>query len=441
MVELSPLVAMGAMFVLLSVLLLSGQHVVFAMGSTGLLLIYLLWGSGHVLFTLVANAIMAMESYTLVAIPLFIFMAMMLRSSGIIEELFHSLRLWLDRVPGGLAMAVILVSVFIGAMSGVVATGIVVLGIVAVPIMLKYGYSKGMAIGPVMAGACLAILIPPSVGFIVYGAIAQVSVGQLFIGGLIPGLILAGIEMIYIGIRCYRNPDLAPMIPPEERVGFREKVASLKALILPLCLIVAVLGSVFFGIACATEAAGIGALGALLIAAGRRKLTWSALKEGTIETGKSSSMLLWIFIGAYCFKSVFVLSGGPSFVSGWVAGLTVAPLAIIGTMQAVFIMLGCFVQEIVIQVICMPIFLPIVTTLGRDYVWFGVLFLTNAQLSFLTPPFGFALFYMRSVLPEDISMADIIRAGLPFIPLQLLVVLLVMFIPQLALWLPSMMLR
>jgi len=439
MIDLSPLQVMVILFLSLITLLLTGLPVVFAMGAIGTILVFLLWGPSVAPFALAHNAFDVISHYSLIAIPLFVFMALTLRSAGIAEELFWSMRLWFQSVPGGLAMAVVAVSVVIAAMSGVVATAIVVLGIIAVPLMIKFGYSKEMALGPVMAGGCLAQLIPPSTGFVVYGSLAEVSIGQLFVGGIVPGLLIAALFMTYIGVRCHLNPQLGPPVPVEERVGWKEKAQSLRGLILPAALIFTVLGSIFLGVASATESAGIGALGAMACAALKGKLNWENIRAGCIQTARVTAMLIWIFFGASCFKTVFVLSGGPHYVTDVVASLDVSPLGIVAITQLIFVIMGCFVQEVVVQFITMPVFLPIITAFGMSKVWFGVLFLTNAQMSFLTPPFGFALFYMKSVLPKEFTMSDIIRSVLPFIPLQLAVTLLVMFFPQLALWLPSLM--
>ncbi|MFC2008684.1 TRAP transporter large permease subunit [Chloroflexota bacterium] len=439
MIDASPMLLMVIMFGSLMVLLLTGLPVVYAMGGIATILVFLVWGPFVAPYVLANTAFHQLSHYNLVAIPLFIFMALILRASGIAEELFLSIRLWFQSVPGGLAMAVVAVSVVIAAMSGVVATGIVVLGIVAVPLMLRLGYSKEMALGPVMAGACLAQLIPPSTGFVIYGSLAQVSIGSLFVGGIVPGLILAGMFTLYIGIRCRLHPELGPPVPVEDRVGWKEKLYSAKGLVLPGLLIAAVLGSIFLGVACATEAAGIGAIGAMFCAVVRRNLTWSAVREACVQTGKSTGMLIWVFFGAACFKSVFVLSGGPHMVSNWVADLTISPLLIVAMMQLIFLFMGCFIQEVVTQLIAMPVFLPAIDSFGLSRLWFGVLFLTNAQLSFITPPFGFALFYMKSILPEDIKMSEIIRSVVPFMPLQLIGVILVMLFPEIALWLPRLM--
>ena len=441
MIHLSPLAATLIMFGSLIVVLATGLHVVFAMGSIAVIIFLLVWGPGVGAGILAANAFGIATSYMLIAVPMFVFMALILRSSGIGEDLFYCIRLWLQRVPGGLAMAVVVVSVFIAAMSGIMATGVLILGIIAVPLMLKYGYSKDIAIGPVLVGGALGELIPPSTLFIVYGALANVSVGHLFMGGVVPGLLLAGLYIVYIGIRCYRNPKLGPPVPPEERVGWQEKFVATRGLVLPVALIGVVLGSIFMGVASPTEASALGAIGALVAAAIKRRLYLRDVKEACITTLQMTAMVIWIMIGAFAFKSVFVLSGGPTFVSEWVTSLKIAPLAIIGIMQVVFFILGCFTMEMVIAMITVPVFLPIVDALGLSRLWFGVLFLCNVQMAFVTPPFGFGLYFMKGVAPKDVSMADIIRSIIPLVPIQAIGVALIMFFPQLSLWLPGLMLR
>lgn len=439
MIDLGPVAVTCILFGSLVVLMMIGVPVVFALGGISMILVFLLYGPDMVPYMLVSNAYLVTSWYSLIALPLFMFMAMMLRASGVTEDLFKTMRMWFGGIPGGLAQAVIVVSVIIAAMQGTTAMGVMVMGVIAVPIMLKFGYSKEMAIGPVLSGACLAGLIPPSGQFIIYGAIAGVSVGKLFMGGLIPGLIVAGIFMLYIGIRCYLNPALGPPLPPEERVDWREKFVSLISIVLPALLIVAILGSIFFGIASASEAAGVGAAGGLAIAAIRRKLTWQMVKEACFSTVRVVGMTIWIFVAAYSFKSVFTYEGGPHYIAELVAGLDIDPLATIGIIQVVWIVMGAFIMEIAIQLITLPVFLPIADMLGFSRIWFGVLFMTTALLADLTPPFGFALYYMKAVAPPGISMGDIIRAILPFLPLMTIGVLLVMFIPELALWLPGQM--
>ncbi len=441
MIDLSPPVVLLIMFSSLALVILSGLPVAFVLGGIGVILTILVWGTTPLTFSLTANAFMIMTWYTIIAVPLFVFMSVILRTSGVVEDLFYSIRLWFGRVPGGLAVAVVVVSVFIAAMSGITATGILILGIVALPLMLKLGYSKGLAMGSIIAGSALGELIPPSTGFIFYAAIANASTGQLFMGGIIPGFIMSGLFIAYVEIRCLLNPALGPPLPPEERGSWREKFSSLKGLILPLALIAAVLGSIFMGVACATESAGIGAIGALVCAAVRRNLSWKSIKQASIVTFEISSMAVWIIIGSFCFKSVFTAAGGPQFVAAWVVSLNIASLSAIFVMLVCLWLMGCFITDAVIIMIAVPVFLPVVEALGYTSVWFGVVFLCALQSASLTPPFGWGFFSMRSVAPEGITMRDIIRACLPFIPLQIITTPLVLFLPKLALWLPSLMIK
>jgi len=436
MFDISPQIIALIMFGSLLLLLALGLPVTFALGGVGVMIIILAWGP-EALAIAANNAWATMCFYTLVAIPLFFFMAMILQASGIAEDLFRSVRLWFGRVPGGLAIGVVFICTIIAAMTGLAGTGVITMGLLALPIMLKLNYNKTIAIGPVMAGGALGFLIPPSVIFIIYGALCGVSIGRLFLGGLIPGLILSALYILYIGIRCYFQPELGPPLPPEERVGWKEKILSLKSMFLPALLIMAVLGTIFLGICSPTEAAAAGAVGAVACAAIHRRLSWKMIKEAAYSTFRMSGMVMWILIGAYCFKAVFIGVGGPALARDFVTGLDVPPIFIIFLMQVSYMILGCFIEELPILMITMPAYLPIVADLGYDITWFGVLFIVNMQMAFLTPPFGFCLFYMRGVAPPEVTMGDIYRSILPFIPLQLTCVLLLMFFPQLALWLPD----
>jgi tripartite ATP-independent transporter DctM subunit len=441
MIELTGIHTIIIMFGLLVLVMATGVPVVFAMGGLGVVLLLLTQGPSALTSIVVANAYLATQWYSMIAVPLFVFMSLVLRSSGIIDDLFYAMRMWLAPIPGGLAVAVVGVCVFIAAMSGITATAVLVLGITAVPMMLKFGYSKQMTLGPIVAGAALAELIPPSSAFIVYGSIAEVSVGQLFMGGVIPGLVLAGLFAAYILVRCGLNPKLGPPVPREERIGWGAKFLTFRHLILPLFVIATCLGSIFFGIASPTEAAAMGAAGALVAAAIKRRLTFSLIKETVIECGKVTAIVIWIMIGAYTFKSVFVLGGGPFIVNDWIASLQISPIGVIIAMQGVFVILGCFVQELVVMLLTVPVFVPLAEALGFSKVWFGVLLETSLQTASCTPPFGYGLFYMRSVAPKDVSMQDIIMSVLPFVGIQLVAVALVLAFPQLALWLPSIMVK
>ena len=386
---------------------------------------------------IVRNTYGPMLYLIMIAVPLFIFMAAVLERSGIADDLFAAMHQWFGPVNGGLAMSVIVICAIIAAMSGVSTAGVVTMGLVALPIMLKKGYHKTVAIGPILAGGVLGILIPPSVSFIIYGMLTRVSIGRLFAGGIIPGLILATLYIIYIGIRCLLKPADGPAIAKEERVSIKQKLILSRGLILPILLITAVLGSIFAGIASPTEAAAVGASGAILCAAVRRKLTWQLLKDAALRTATVNGMIMWILFGAFIFAATFIQTGGPTVVKEFILGLEVAPIVIILVMQLSYMILGCIVDEITILFITIPIYMPILVGLGFDPVWFGVLFIVNMQMAYLTPPFGYTLFYMKGIAPPGVTLMDIYRSIIPFIGLQFIGLMLVLFFPQLALWLPN----
>jgi len=430
--EIISFILIGSVFILL----LMGLPVGFALGSvaTVFLILFLGWNK---LGIAVDSVFYLLDVPTLIAIPLFIFMADILRGSGLAEDLFVAVQRIFGGMPGGLAIGVIIVCTFMAAMSGVAAAGVLTMGILALPIMLKLGYDKTMSIGPVMAGGALGILIPPSCSFILYGMLARVSVGRLFAGGLIPGLMLASLYAVYIGVRCHFRPKLGPPLPVEERVGWKEKIIGLKGVLFPILLILSVLGAIFVGIASPTEASAIGAAGAVLCAAIHRRLSWRMISDSMVSTSRTTGMVAWLLIGGVCFRYFFLMSGSTEAIGNLIIGRELAPLFIIFMMQLVYMALGCFMDEATMMFITFPIFLPIVAELGFDPTWFGVLFLINLQISYLTPPFGFSLFYMRSVAPPGVTIMDIYRSILPFIPIQVAVIVLVMFFPQLALWLPN----
>jgi tripartite ATP-independent transporter DctM subunit len=327
------------------------------------------------------------------------------------------------------------------AVTGIVGAAVATMGILSLPAMLNRNYDKRIALGSICAGGTLGILIPPSVITIVYAVTAGVSIGKMFIGGILPGLLLSGLFITYIGIRCWLQPELGPAPPKEERERFTfvAKLAALRNIILPVLLIVGVLGSIYAGIATPTEAAGIGSLGAIICAAIHRRLTWENLSQSVLETGKITAMILWITIGARCFISVFSAVGGDDLVRDFVTGLAVNRWIIMISIQLILVALGLFLDEIGIILLCVPIFIPIITELGFDPVWFGILFLINAQMDYITPPFGYTLFYLKGVAPEGVTMGDIYRAVIPFVIIQAIGLALCMIFPQIILWLPNMM--
>ncbi len=287
------------------------------------------------------------------------------------------------------------------------------------------------------AGARLGILIPPSVPMILYATLTGESIGGLFAGGVMPGLVLAALFILYIGIRCYFQPALGPALPVEERVSWREKIISLKAVSLPVLIIVMVLGSIYAGVCTATEAAALGCLGSIFSAAVYRKLNWTLIKETCYRTASLTAMIIWILIGAYCFTSVYTGTGAHELMEHILLSIPGGKWAILITMQIIFFILGCILDPVGIIMICTPVFVPVIKALGFDPLWFGVLFIMNMEMGYLTPPFGFNLFYMKAIVPPGITMGDIYRSIIPFVILQGIGLIIVIVFPEIALWLPK----
>lgn len=420
-------------------LLLAGLPLAWTMGATATIFTLALFDPS-VMFMSMTRVYHMMLNYTLVAVPLFIFMAYILEKSGVAEQLFRAVYVWSGGLRGGLAIGTILACVIMAAMVGIVGAEIVTLGMIALPEMLKRGYDKRIALGSITSGGGMATLIPPSVVFIVYAMTAGCPVGELFIAGIIPGLLLGALFIGYIVVMTWINPDLAPAAPPEERSAtLGEKLALLKGLIMPGILAGTVLGTIYTGIATPTEAAGIGCFGAVVSAAVNRKLSWENIKEACYETVKVSCMLTWLFFGAQTIIGVYTLAGGTTFVQNTIAALPFGDWGIIIVMQLILIFLGMFLDWIGILLLTMPLFVPIVLDMGFSNIWFGVVFCMNMHISYLSPPFGPSCFYMSSVAPSEISVTDIYRANMPYLFLTVAALVLTMFIPGLSLWLPSLM--
>src|SRR5881227_1113186 len=433
----------------LGLLLALGLPMAFCTGSLATIFLFV-FGNPAILNMMPARIFPFMTDYQLSAVPLFIFMAAMLEKAGIIEELFDAVYKWLGSVKGGLASATVLACTALAAMVGVVGATEVTMGMIALPAMLKRGYDQKLACGSLLAGGTLGILIPPSVMAIVYAVVAQQSLGELLVGSIFPGLLLSGLYISYILIRCYINPSLGPALPPEERVSTREKLRLLKNTIAPLLLIILVLGVIFVGIATPVEAAGIGTFGALFVSALHRRLNWPSIQEAAIATLKATAMVMWIFFGATMFVGFFIVKGGQTFVSELILATGLAPYGILFLMMAVLFILGMFLDWVGILLLTVPIFLPIMKSLpfegafglqgvpaGDIALWYGVIFMVNMQMAFLSPPFGYSLFYLKSVAPPQITMALIFRAAIPFIGLQALGLGLCIVFPQIILWLPK----
>ena len=423
------------MFLSMAMLLISGRYIFVAVGSIGAIFAIALWGTGGIDLTFF-SAYSFMKWYVLLAIPPFIFMGLILSKSGVADDLYEMIHKWFGGIAGGLAMGTIGISAMIAAMVGEATCGTVTAGLIAMPAMLKRKYNKLMVTGVVQAGGALGFLIPPSVIFIIYGIIARVSIGHLFLAGAIPGILLAVMYVAYIGIRCRRNPSLGPPLPVEERVNWRGKFSSLKGGIAPVVLIFAVLGLLFMGVTTVMESAGVGAVGAIVCAAIHRKLNWSVIKVAMSETLRVSCLFLWILVAALLFSAVYDGLGAVKVLEPLFLSLK-NPVVILIMMQASFILMGTFLDDTAMLLIVAPLYIPIVANLGYDLVWYGVLYVITCEMAYLTPPFGYTLFIMRGIVPKDITMGDIYRSVIPFVGIQAACLGLVFAFPQLALWLPS----
>jgi tripartite ATP-independent transporter DctM subunit len=419
------------------ILLATGLPIAFVTGAIAAIFTVLLL-SPDALGLLTFRVWASMTNWVLVSIPMFIFMANMLIRAGVIEDLYEAMRIWWGPVRGGLAIGTVGICTILAAMVGVIGAGVVSMGLIALPEMLKRKYDKQMSLGCICAGGSLGILIPPSILFIIYAVTAGESIGRLFLGGVMPGLLLAALYMAYIGIRCYIKPELGPAMSKEERmIPLRQKLSSLKSLVIPMIIIVGVLGTIFAGIAAPVEAAGVGALGTILVALLNRRFNWQILKETCLGTLKATCMVMWTIFGASAFVALYTMVGGANFIEEVILGLPFGRWGIFLIMMLILITLGMFIDWVGILILTVPIFVPIIEYLGFDPLWFGVIFNVNMQISFLSPPFGYALFYIKGVAPPDITMMDVYRGIWPFIILQLVGLAMVIMFPQIAVWLPN----
>ena len=384
-----------------------------------------------------------MENYTLVAIPLFILMAQLLDRSKVSEALFESMYVVLGSIKGGLGLAVVLVCTVFAATTGIIGASVVAMGLLATPALMGKGYQKEMTAGIICASGTLGILIPPSIMMVVYGGLTgmkETSVGNLFAGAIFPGLLLAGLYFSYILIRCNINPTLGPPISKDEASGYtagQKWAMTLKSLVPPLALILAVMGTILGGVATPTEAAGLGAFGAVLLAFFNKKLNWTVLKESAYATLKTTSMVMMLFIGGKFFSAVFLSMGGGDVVADLLIGSGMNQWIILFIMMFIVFIMGMFIDWAAILLVTVPIFLPIAIELGFDPLWFSLLLCVNLQTSFLTPPFGYALFYFKGVAPSQFTMMHIYRGIMPFVILQLISIALLCLFPSLVTWLPG----
>lgn len=421
------------------VLLLSGLPIAFVTGTIACIIALVIWGPGSL--EVVLNIVTGfMKNYIFIAGPMFILMANFLEKSGVVENLFQAVRVWFGPIGGGLAIATIVAGTIMAATTGIIGGVVVTLTLIALPVMLRHGYDKSIALGSIMAGADLGTLIPPSIVFIVYGFVSGASIGQLFIGGIIPGLILSAFYCTYVLVRSLTDPKVAPPLSKEERqVPLRQKLAMARGLVLPIILIILILGSIYGGFATPTEAGAVGSVGALLCAAVNRKVNWKMLKESVYITTEATCMMAWIAFGSLSLAAVYGLAGGTEFIKRLLVALPVSPLTLIFSMQIILFFLGMILDWLGILFLTIPLFVPVVTALGYNLVWFGVLFVINIQMAYLTPPFAQSVFYVKGVAPPEITMADLYKSVWAFVAIIFATLIIVMFFPQLALWLPGQM--
>ncbi|SJZ68645.1 TRAP transporter large permease [Consotaella salsifontis] len=415
-------------------LLLTGLPLAFVTGLVALIFTFG-WFGPNALPLITSRVYGFITEYSLVAVPMFVFMASLLDRSGIAKDLFNSMRILAGRLPGGVAVQTLVVAFLLAAMSGIIGGEIVLLGLLALPQMLRLGYDRSIAIGVVCAGGSLGTMIPPSIVLIIYGLIASVSIADTFAAAVTPGTILMLSYVAYVLFRCLRNPELGPPLPERDRLPAKERLVVIATgLFWPVIIIGIVLGTIYGGIASVTEAAAMGVVGVLLAIVVRGEFSPKLLQQSVQHTIDTCGMIIWIGVGAAILVGVYNLMGGNRFVSATILGLDAAPWVIIVVMMVILGVLGLFLDWIGIAMLALPIFVPIIVQLGYDPVWFGVLFAINMQVSFLSPPFGPAAFYLKGVAPKEISLQNIFMALIPFICIQVAVLALIIAFPEVSMW-------
>ena len=423
-------------FLALLVFLALGLPLAFVLGGVSIIFLYFTWGPES-FYMVAAQTWGAMNKFTLVAVPLFIFMAMVLERSGVANDLYEMMYLWFGRVGGGLAIGTVVICAIFSAMCGISGAAVVSMGTIALPSMLERKYDKELALGCINSGGGWGILIPPSVIMILYALITGESVGRLFAGGVFPGLLLLVLVSAYIAIRCYFQPHLGPALPPEERGDWKRKIAALKAVILPIVIVLMVLGSIIGGITTPTEAAAMGVLGAIISALVYRQFSRVMVEEAAMRTLRLTGMIMWILFGAYCFSAAYHGMGANQLIEKMMGNIPGGRWGTIIFIQAIIFLLAMVLDPAGIMMICIPVFLPVVKAYGFDPLWFGILFVINMEIGYMTPPFGFNLFYLKGIVPPGITMGDIYRSVIPYTLVELTGMVIVMIFPQIAVWLPN----
>ena len=426
------------MFSSMLVMLLAGQRVFGVIGFVATAFALLLWGVGGVEIPFSA-AFKLFNWYPLLTLPLFIYMGYMLSESGLASDLYRAFHVWFGPLRGGLAIGTIGLMVVISAMNGLSVAGMAIGASIALPEMLKRSYDKVMITGVVQAGSSLGILVPPSVVLVLYGMIARQPVGQLWLAGVFPGLLLAGLFVLYIATRCRLDPKLGPPLPPAERqLPLAEKLKLLRTGILPLLIFFAMTGLFLLGVTSLVESSAVGAAATTLVALGKRRLTRPVLEDTLNKSLGISCMFMWIILAALCFGAVFDGLGAVKaieslFIERWL----LSPWAVLIMMQVSYLVMGMFLDDTAMLVIVAPLYVPLIIALGFDPIWYGVLYTITCQVAYMTPPFGYNLFLMRAMVPPEISLLDIYRSIAPFVLVMCLAIVLVMVFPQIALWLPQ----
>lgn len=414
-----------------------GTPVGIALGGIAMGVGYLTWGEG--IFNIVPSTFEStLFSFILLAIPLYIYMGQLLTRSGIGDAMFNASQLIIGRIRGSLAISVVGVCSMIGAMVGIIGAGIMTSGSIALKPMLERGYDKRLALGVIMAGGGLGILIPPSVPMIMFAASTQNSVGKMFIAALGPALVTIFLLVAYIIISCKLNPQKAPLgTGAEQQMSPGEKLRTLRNGLLSLLLIFAVLGSIISGIATPTESGAIGVVGAIVLAFFFKRFRYGLFKTAGIETAMLVSVAMWIILGATLFSNFHLLMGVQDMIAGFTEDIGLPPLAVVIMMQITMLLLGFIIDEFIIVLMCAPLFTPIVVDLGFDPIWFGILMILNIEIAVQTPPYGFALFYLKGIAPPDVTMLDIYKSVTPFILIKLSVLIMCLLFPDAVMWLPN----
>lgn len=416
--------------------LLLGVPLAFTLG--GISIIFLFFSMGPVSFYIVASKFWeSMTSFTLIAIPLYVFMAMLLERSGVAHALYRMMHLWFGGFRGGLAIGTVAICAIFAAMSGISGAAVVTMGTIALPRMLERGYDTKLSLGAINTGGGWGILIPPSIPMVLYAMISEVSVGRLFASGIGPGILLFVLVTIYIGVRAWLQPSIAPALPPEERGDWKEKLQSLKAVLLPIMIVVMVLGAIFGGLATPTEAAAIGVFGAMIAAGMNKQLSVEVMRVSAMATLRLTALIMWILFAAHAFSTAYSTLGAHEFIQDLMALIPGGKWGALAFMIFVLFLLGMVLDPVGIMLITLPVFLPVVEAHGFDPIWFGVIFIIMMEVGYMTPPFGFNLFYIKGVAPPHVGMGEIYKSVIPYVIVTLIGVLIIIMFPDIALFFPN----